>query len=87
MVFVAVIDAQRFLALPLSRGGGLAQKTIGYHPSTSLEEGLKKTWQWYIGHPQEYMQKICHFEEEQNQTPIVESRDTKPNYQQPMVKG
>jgi GDP-L-fucose synthase len=65
----------------------LAQETIGYHPSTSLEQGLKKTWQWYIGHPQEYTQKICHFEEGQDQAPIAELKDMKPNPQQPIAKG
>ena len=42
----------------------LARETIGYEPSTSLEEGLKNTWQWFLEHPEEYMQKVCFFEDE-----------------------
>jgi len=65
----------------------LAKETIGYQPSTSLAEGLKKTWQWYIGHPQEYTQKVCHFEETQNRTPIVASGNTKSKHPQPVAEG
>jgi len=65
----------------------LARETIGYHPSTSLEQGLRKTWQWYIGHPQEYTQKVCHFEEEQDRAPITELKDMKPKIQQSVAKG
>ena len=44
----------------------LARQTIGYQPSTSLEEGLKKTWQWFLAHPEEYTQKVCFFEDDPN---------------------
>lgn len=54
----------------------LARETIGYEPSTSLAEGLKKTWQWFLGHPQEYTKKICHFEDAQDPAGIVDLADT-----------
>jgi len=40
----------------------LAQKTIHYHPTTSLREGLEKTWNWFIKHPDEHSRKMNYFQ-------------------------
>jgi GDP-L-fucose synthase len=39
----------------------LAKETIHYNPTTSLRDGLKKTWEWFIKHPNEYRQKMNYF--------------------------
>lgn len=39
----------------------LAKKTIHYNPTTSLKDGLKETWEWFIKHPEEYSQKKNYF--------------------------
>ena len=39
----------------------LAKKIIYYEPSTELREGLKKTWEWFIKHPNEHIKKINYF--------------------------
>lgn len=38
-----------------------ARKLIHYSPTTSLEEGLKKTWEWYIKNQDEYLKKKNYF--------------------------
>ncbi len=40
----------------------LARDLIHYNPTTSLKEGLQKTWEWFIKHPQEYQSKFNYFE-------------------------
>jgi GDP-L-fucose synthase len=35
----------------------LARKTLGYNPETSFVDGLKKTWEWYLEHPEEHNDK------------------------------
>lgn len=42
----------------------LARKTINYNPTTSLEDGLQKTWQWFKEHPQEHLLKMNYFRQE-----------------------
>ena len=45
--------------------GGYSHRTIddtlarhlGYNPSTTIEEGIKKTWLWLCGHRNEYLKK------------------------------
>lgn len=39
----------------------LACKLIGYDPTTSLEEGLKETWEWFIANTDEYLCKQNYF--------------------------
>lgn len=39
----------------------LARELIHYNPTTSLLEGLKKTWEWYIANQDEYKQKQNYF--------------------------
>ena len=39
----------------------LARKLIGYDPRTSLVEGLKKTWNWYIENEKEYLTRQNYF--------------------------
>ena len=41
----------------------LAQKTIGYNPSTSLKEGLMETWNWFLDNEDEYKYKKNYFNE------------------------
>jgi len=39
----------------------LAQKTIHYNPTTTLLEGLKKTWDWFVKNQAEYLNKKNYF--------------------------
>ena len=41
----------------------LAKKLINYNPTTSLEEGLKQTWEWFKENGDEYLLKKNYFEE------------------------
>ena len=50
----------------------LAQETLGYRPTTSLLDGLKLTWAWFLDNPKEYTQKVCYFEKEQHDVSLVE---------------
>ena len=40
-----------------------ARNLIGYNPTTSLKEGLQETWNWFIEHPSEYLQRKNYFTE------------------------
>ena len=42
----------------------LAQKLIHYSPSTSLLDGLKETWEWFLENQDEYLRKQNYFKEE-----------------------
>jgi GDP-L-fucose synthase len=39
----------------------LAKDTIGYNPTTSLVDGLKATWEWFLSHQDEYLKKKNYF--------------------------
>ncbi len=39
----------------------LARETIGYNPGTSLADGLKATWEWFVDHQNEYLKKKNYF--------------------------
>jgi len=41
----------------------LARKMLGYEPRTTLLEGLKATWEWYCGNPEEYLKRKNYFAE------------------------
>jgi GDP-L-fucose synthase len=41
----------------------LARKLIDYNPSTSLLEGLKQTWAWFMEHQDEHLKKKNYFAE------------------------
>jgi GDP-L-fucose synthase len=41
----------------------LARKLIDYNPTTSLVDGLKETWSWFIQHQDEYLKKKNYFVE------------------------
>lgn len=41
-----------------------AREWIGYDPTTSLREGLEKTWAWYLAHRDEYRARHNYFAEE-----------------------
>ncbi len=40
-----------------------ARETINYNPSTSLEQGLRETWEWYVANADEFKQKKNYFRE------------------------
>lgn len=42
----------------------LARKLIHYNPTTTLMDGLKKTWNWYVKNQDEYLRKKNYFKEE-----------------------
>lgn len=42
----------------------LARELIGYEPKVSLEEGLRRTWDWYQEHQEEFKQRKNYFTEE-----------------------
>ena len=39
----------------------LAKDAIGYNPTTSLVDGLKATWDWFLSHQDEYLKKKNYF--------------------------
>ncbi len=41
----------------------LARKMINYNPTTSLEDGLKETWDWYVNNQDEYLKKVNYFKD------------------------
>lgn len=41
----------------------LARKLIHYNPTTSLLDGLKETWNWYVKNQDEYLNKMNYFKE------------------------
>ena len=41
----------------------LAKKLINYNPTTSLYDGLKETWNWFLDHKDEYLQRKNYFKE------------------------
>ena len=41
----------------------LAKKMIDYNPTTTLLEGLKETWNWYINNQDEYLHKKNYFKD------------------------
>jgi len=43
----------------------LAEKMINYRPSTTLFDGLKKTWEWFVQNDEEYKNRKNYFTEEQ----------------------
>jgi len=42
----------------------LARKLIHYNPTTSLLDGLKQTWDWFVKNQDEYLNKMNYFEEQ-----------------------
>lgn len=41
----------------------LAREVIGYNPSTSLRDGLKETWDWFMQNRDEYLKRKNYFAE------------------------
>lgn len=41
----------------------LARKLIEYNPTTSLLDGLRETWTWFVGHQDEHLKKKNYFAE------------------------
>ncbi|MFC1900278.1 NAD-dependent epimerase/dehydratase family protein [Chloroflexota bacterium] len=41
----------------------LARELIHYNPTTSLRDGLKETWEWFIENQDEYLKKMNYFKE------------------------
>ena len=46
-----------------------AREWIGYQPTTSLTEGLRATWDWFIANQDEYLQKQNYFKDAALSTP------------------
>lgn len=42
-----------------------ARELIYYNPTTTLKEGLLETWNWFLQHPDEYLQRKNYFTEEE----------------------
>jgi GDP-L-fucose synthase len=42
----------------------LAKKLIHYNPTTSLRDGLKETWDWFVEHQDEYLKRQNYFKDE-----------------------
>ena len=40
-----------------------ARELIGYSPATSLLDGLKETWEWFVENQDEYLKKKNYFKE------------------------
>ncbi len=40
-----------------------AEKSIDYHPQTTLRDGLKLTWEWFVANQDEYLKKKNYFKE------------------------
>jgi len=40
-----------------------ARELLGYNPTTSLRDGLEKTWAWFDGHADEYLRRRNYFRE------------------------
>jgi GDP-L-fucose synthase len=40
-----------------------ARELIGYNPATSLIDGLKETWEWFVENQDEYLKKKNYFKE------------------------
>ena len=45
----------------------LAKEIIGYEPATSLEQGLKETWNWFVNNQDEYLKKVNYLTDDQQQ--------------------
>lgn len=45
----------------------LARRVIGYNPTTSLLDGLKETWDWFIRNREEYLKRKNYFAEERRE--------------------
>jgi nucleoside-diphosphate-sugar epimerase len=41
----------------------LAKNLLGYKAETSLSDGLKETWNWFINNQDEYLMKKNYFTE------------------------
>ena len=41
----------------------LAKEMIGYQPTTSLKEGLRETWEWFLQNQDEHLKKMNYFKE------------------------
>ncbi|MFH0988214.1 MAG: NAD-dependent epimerase/dehydratase family protein, partial [Parcubacteria group bacterium] len=38
-----------------------ARERLGYNPSTTLEQGLRETWEWFLQNEKEYLNKLNYF--------------------------
>jgi GDP-L-fucose synthase len=42
----------------------LARELIDYDPMTSLKDGLKETWDWFVNNQEEYLKRKNYFKEQ-----------------------
>lgn len=47
----------------------LAKKLIGYNPVTSLSDGLRETWNWFVKNQDEYLKRKNYFDEYRKLSP------------------
>jgi GDP-L-fucose synthase len=40
-----------------------AREWLGYNPSTSLRDGLKQTWDWFMDNREEFLQRHNYFKQ------------------------
>ncbi len=38
-------------------------RSLGFEPQTTMYQGLKETWEWYLAHPDEYLMRKNYFKE------------------------
>jgi GDP-L-fucose synthase len=52
----------------------LARELIGYNPTTSLQDGLKATWEWFQANAEEYRKKKNYFSEPEDHRSATERK-------------
>jgi GDP-L-fucose synthase len=72
-ILATIIDFQFIFDPSKPRGAAkrimdiqLAKEKLGYSPSITLHEGLKRTWEWFKKHPNDHQLKNNYFTEERN---------------------
>jgi GDP-L-fucose synthase len=64
LTFNYVLDASKPSGFPRRvMDIGLARRLVDYQPTTSLRDGLKATWDWYLANQDEYLRKQNYFKE------------------------
>ena len=60
--FEAFFDTSKPSGFPMRvMDGTHAKRFIGFEPEVSLTDGLKQTWEWYLGNADEHARKVNYF--------------------------
>ena len=60
--FEAFFDTSKPSGFPMRvMDGTHAKRLIGFEPEVSLTDGLKQTWEWYLGNADEHARKVNYF--------------------------